>query len=746
MSEENFPWLEGLNPPQREAATYGDGPLLILAGAGSGKTRVIVHRIAHLILGREVDPGSILAVTFTNKAAEEMGERVARLLGSRGSRVWVSTFHKFGSAVLRRHLDKLGYPTPFVIYDESDQMSLIKNVLKALGQDPKQTNPHAVRAAIEKLKRKALPEAEFGSEPDPAVEPHLPAIRLYQERLRSSRALDFGDLLYLTHRLFTERPEVLADYQARYTQVLVDEYQDTNQVQYLLVRQLAGDRGNVCVVGDEDQSIYGWRGANIANILNFERDFPRARVVLLEQNYRSTKTIIEAASELIGGNQARKPKRLWTANDEGAKIRLFCGQDDQEEARWVVEDILRQKSRGRSLNAMAVFYRTHAQSRVIEDALRKNNLPYKVYGGTRFYDRKEVKDALAYLQFLINPADEIAFARVINTPARGIGAKTQELVAEERARAGGDWPAAVAALVAGGDLPSRAQKPLEQVLALIRDLQGLADGPVTALTEAVLERSGYRESLAEEDSIEAQSRLENLNELINAVAEYERRDPEGGARGFLEQVTLAADIDGLDQSAGLLSLMTLHNAKGLEYPAVYIVGLADGLLPHARSLWNGEEEERERALEEERRLCYVGMTRAREELTLSWSRSRLNQGHRETMNRSMFLGEVPEAYLKPVGPMALRRPAIKSERPSSEAESGVDYGDSRLVYDADADTGSCQCQGVTLKPGDRVFHPNYGEGVIKRFEEAGKHQKVVVRFADGTKKFAAAFAPLRPVE
>jgi DNA helicase-2/ATP-dependent DNA helicase PcrA len=436
-------WLEGLNPRQREAAEFGDGQLLIVAGAGSGKTRVIVHRIAHLIGSRGVDPYHILAVTFTNKAAEEMQARVLKLLGPEAGRLWVSTFHSLGAQILRRHAELLGYTRSFVIYDDADQLSLLKKVIKELGFDPKQVSPKVIRWLIDGVKREALTDAALEDHPDPRVHVYLPVIRKYQERLMEANALDFGDLLLLTYRLFARHPEVLAQYHERFRYVMVDEYQDTNRVQYLLVRQIAGGPGNICVVGDEDQSIYGWRGADIGNILSFEKDYPGARVVMLEQNYRSTRTIIEAASALIGRNRERKPKKLWTDNPEGSGIRVFRAADEQGEARWVVEEALREKGLGRSLDDMAIFYRTHAQSRVLEDALRSLNLAYSVYGGTRFYDRKEIKDIIAYLKLIDNPADEVSLMRIINVPARGIGDKTVGTVERMKREGGGDWVAAV---------------------------------------------------------------------------------------------------------------------------------------------------------------------------------------------------------------------------------------------------------------------------------------------------------------
>ena len=735
-----------MNPRQKEAAEFGDGQLLILAGAGSGKTRVIVHRIAYLIGARGVDPYHILAVTFTNKAAEEMQARVQRMLGPAAGRLWVSTFHSLGAQILRQRIDRLGYSREFVIYDDADQLSLLKKILREKGLDPKMVNPKLIRALIDQVKRLALTEQELKDSPDPRFQTHLPVLLAYQKRLREANAVDFGDLLLLTYRLFDRFPDVLAHYRERFQYVMVDEYQDTNRVQYLMVRQIAGESGNICVVGDEDQSIYRWRGADISNILNFERDYPRARAVLLEQNYRSTQTIIEAASEVIGRNFERKAKRLWTENAAGEKIRLYRAGDERDEAQWVVEEALRQKGLGRSLDDVAVFYRTHAQSRVFEDELRSRNVSYAVYGGTRFYDRKEVKDMIAYLKFLENAADEVSLMRIINLPGRGIGDKTLEAVEEEKRQAGGDWLAAIKGCVAAGSVGAKARAGLEQFARLIEEFKPLLDGPVTPLASAVIDRSGYRKMLEDEGTVEAASRIENLDELINAVRDYEKSDPAPSLRGFLEKVTLATDLDAYDPAAGRLTLMTLHSAKGLEFPAVFLVGMEDGLFPHIRSLVIEEEDEDSSALEEERRLCYVGMTRAKELLYLTLAGERALRGYRQKSDPSMFIAEIPGRYIHEVrkGP-GLRRPRPKTERPEKSGPRRLDFGDSEIVYD-EVTAAEHDLPNGSFKPGDRVYHDAYGEGVIKRFEESGEKLKVVVRFPQGTKKFLAKFAPLRPVD
>jgi len=748
--EKRESWLVDLNPPQREAATYGDGPLLILAGAGSGKTRVIVHRIAHLVRARGVNPSHILAVTFTNKAAEEMRERVVDLLGLDSARIWVSTFHSLGAQILRRHIECFGYSSSFVIFDEADQLSLLKRVIKDQGHDPKQLSPKQVRSWVDEIKRSAMSLEEILDHPDPRAKKYLPLLRAYQERLQESNAVDFGDLLLLTYKLFEKFPEVLHEYQERFCHVLVDEYQDTNRVQYLLVRQLVGKSKNLCVVGDEDQSIYKWRGADIWNILNFEKDFPEARVALLEENYRSTQTIIEAASELIGFNQERKAKSLWTKNPVGEKVRLYTAEDEKEEARWVVEEALRMKGMGRNLFEMAVFYRTHAQSRVLEDRLRAENVPYMVYGGPRFYDRKEIKDVLAYLRFLENPGDEVSLFRIINVPLRGIGAKTISVIEDEKKRSGADWLSAISAVISGGKVKAKSAAGLLQFVDLISGLSKMTGGPLTALLAEVLERTGYRAVLEEEKSIESRARLENLEELENAVSEHLAHDPDPGLSGFLQKVSLAADIDRFDQELGRLTLMTIHSAKGLEFPVVFMVGMEQGVFPHVLSMiQDGKDEKDLSGLEEERRLCYVGMTRARESLIMSWAMARMRRGNRERSEPSLFLSEVPERFINRVAKAGgLRRPKPRAGRAKRGGEpKRVDFGDSEIVYDEGMDTGSYeQPGGREFRPGDRVFHRNHGEGMIKRLEESGERTKVVVRFAKGTKKFLARFAALEKLD
>ena len=737
----DYPWLSVLNEPQRKAAIHKDGPLLILAGAGSGKTRAIVHRIAHLIMGHGVDPFNILAVTFTNKAAEEMRNRVASMLGAESAGAWVSTFHSMGSTILRRHIESLGYPGSFVIYDDTDQTSLLKRVIKDKGMDPKKLTPQRVRYWLDYLKRGPLAETSLENVNEPGAARYMDIIVEYQRRLKEANAVDFGDLLLLTYKLFEKDKEVLDMYRERFQYIMVDEYQDTNRIQYLIARKLAAGRNNICVVGDEDQSIYSWRGADIRNILDFENDFPGATVIYLEQNYRSTGTVIEAASDLISMNLERKPKRLWTDNEQGDPIRQYAAVDERDEARWLLEEVLRLRGMGTDLSEMAVFYRTHAQSRVIEDSLRSVDLPYSVYGGPSFYGRKEVKDILGYLKFVENPDDEVSFLRIVNVPARGVGAKSVEEVIKERRMGEGDWIEAADTVVKANLVAGKGRTGLVSFIKLMDALREKSSGSITALCADVIEKSGYRKALEDEATDESLNRIENLDELINAMAEHEAHSDDPTLRGFLEKVSLATDMDKFEPGSGRLTLMTIHSAKGLEFPVVFMVGMEEGVFPHLRSVKEDEAKGTDTGVEEERRLCYVGMTRARRQLFMSWTMSRMFQGKRERSEMSRFIQEIPSRHVKITGASAgLRRPTRKGES-KPEAQRSIDFGDSEIVFD---DMG--ENEDYPFRPGDRVYHPAHGEGTIKRFEDSGAKLKVVVRFAGSTKKFSARFAPLEPVD
>jgi DNA helicase-2/ATP-dependent DNA helicase PcrA len=543
----SFQYLEELNEPQREAVLHIDGPLLVTAGAGSGKTRILIYRLAHLI-GKGVDPRNILAVTFTNKAADEMKARVSKMLGKTAQNVWVATFHSTAAQILRSHIHLLGYSRGFSIYDQDDSLSAIKAVMKELDIDAKMFSPKWVRAKIEAAKRDRVYPIKPGHDYGEGSADQIGRIAAaYQEKLKAANALDFNDLLLFNLRLFENHPDVLNYYQERFRYIMVDEYQDTNHVQYLIVKNLASRFGNICVVGDEDQSIYGWRGANIENILNFANDFPGAKLIKLEQNYRSTKNIIQAASGLISCNLRRTVKELWTEAEAGQKIRLHQALDDKAEAGYVVEQVLRLRHKGKKLQDMAVFYRTHAQSRQFEDQLRSLDIPYQVYGGIRFYDRKEIKDIIAYLRVLVNPSDEVSLLRIINEPPRGIGPGTVSRLNAVAASENTTLFHAIPMALKNKELPQRARESVSGFLKIMRALQRKIEKgeSVSKIVEAVIEKSGYEDSLVEEGTIEAQTRLENLDELLNAVSEYEKSTQSPSLEGLLEKVSLYSDIDDL---------------------------------------------------------------------------------------------------------------------------------------------------------------------------------------------------------
>jgi len=728
---EASPVLAGLNPHQREAVLAVEGPVLILAGAGSGKTRVITRRIAHLVLDLGVDSSKILAVTFTNKAAEQMKARAAELLPGQQLRAWISTFHSFCVRLLRREAQAAGLPPGFLIYDEDDQLATVREALKGLDLSEKLHLPRRLLARISAQKNSGRVDREgggYGADLTSRVADR------YHELLRAAGALDFDDLLVRAVRLLEANESVRQAWQARYPYLLVDEYQDTNRAQYDLVRLLAGPRGNATVVGDEDQSIYSWRGADISNILDFEHDFPGARVFRLEDNYRSGQRILDAAGDLVSRNVRRKGKTLRAVKGHGELVRLHEAGDEFQEAAWVTEHVAALRARGK----VAVLFRMNAQSRLFEEGLLRLRLPYLVVGGVGFYERKEVKDVLAYLRLVLNPNDSVAFRRAVNVPPRGIGAKTVDEIDRAAAAAATSSWAAAGRLVADASLPSRALVPLRQFLETIGTLRSEAlppepsrDGPhgpgLRRLIERVLELSGYGAALAREDTQESQERLENLAELLGAAVDYEAREEAPTLAGFLDRAALLSETDRLRDDVPVL-LMTLHSAKGLEFESVFLVGLEEGLLPHSRSL-TGEE-----ALEEERRLCYVGMTRAMERLHLSWARSRQVFGQRRVTQPSRFLNEIPEDLLERSGglfrpgPAPPRRaPATAEPRASALPPPGLDSS--------------------ALRPGARVRHPLFGVGTVLRKEGEGDGLKVTVSFPGaGTKKLVARFAGLSTVD
>ncbi len=719
-----------LNPAQREAVATTDGPVLVVAGAGSGKTRVLTHRIAHLIRDHEVSPFAILAITFTNKAAGEMKDRVGSLIGGVVNAMWVTTFHSACVRILRREAPRLGYRSAFSIYDDADSLRLITYCVRDLDMDPKRFPPRSLRAAISNAKNELIDYESFAASDSGFYHEKVADVyRLYQQRLLEASAMDFDDLLMITVELFAAFPEVLRHYQDRFRYVLVDEYQDTNRAQYMLVNQLAASHRNLCVVGDSDQSIYAFRGADIRNILEFERDYPDARVILLEQNYRSTEVVLEAANSVISNNVSRKPKNLWTDLGRGELVVLFEGEDERDEAAYVAEEVAAIEDSGRRLSDIAVFYRTNAQSRVMEEVFVRMGVPYQVIGGPKFYDRREIKDALAYLRALVNPDDQVAVKRIVNVPKRGIGDTTVGHV--DRYSEAADLTF-YEGLAQAGDIPQltpRAANKIKDFVGLMEFLRESAEqGPAAAL-DAVLKESGYLAELESDKSIESIGRVENLKELLVAAEEFEQTGPGlapdgesweelGGLRRlelFLEAVSLVSDVDDLEDHGGSVTLMTLHNAKGLEFPVVFLTGLEDGVFPHVRSLGDPDE------LEEERRLCYVGLTRAQEQLYLTHAWSRNLWGGSNYNPPSRFLSEMPKELIIP----AKRR----------KRRTDVEQVAHRDTVDASE-----------IVAGDRVRHQHWGVGTVEQVIGQGDRAEAFVAFDDqGEKRLLLAWAPLEKV-
>jgi len=702
--------VEGLNPEQRRAVEATEGPLLVLAGAGSGKTRVLTHRIAYLVGVCGIPSESVLAVTFTNKAAREMRERVEKLLGSAAEGLWVTTFHSACVRILRRDVGHLGISRGFVIYDEADSLGTVKEALRRQGLDPKVHDPRRIRWKIDEWKNAGrMPADAAAAARDLDEEQTAEIYATYQRLLADANALDFNDLLLQTVRLFEQFPDVLAWYRRRWQYLLVDEYQDTNRVQYRLLRLLAAEHQNLCVVGDADQSVYGWRGADLRNILDFEEDYPEAEVVKLERNYRSTQPILEGASAVVENNVARKDRRLWTDREGGDPIRLYEAHDDRDEAMFVVSQALAAVRRGdRAFRDHAVFYRTNAQSRVFEDELLKYDVPYTIVGGVRFYERAEVKDALAYLRLLLNPTDAMALRRIVNVPARGIGKTSVERAAAVAERDEVSLLEAFRRLLARGEAGRSAAKIaafLELVDSLADEVRPLAPAEALAL---ILDRTGYLRALERDGTPEAEGRIENLRELLSGAEDFEAQNAGelGEERGllelFLDQVALVSDLDGYDDAGDRVSLMTVHSAKGLEFPVVFLVGLEEGIFPHAASSRDPD------GIEEERRLCYVGMTRAMESLTLTFAQERRRFGSRSFGVPSRFLREIPPSVLEGDPPDA-RDPL---DGPT------VDYS-----YAQDAPG-----EGPAIQPGLRVRHPVFGWGSVLDARGEGPATKLRIRF------------------
>ncbi|HEX4304715.1 MAG TPA: UvrD-helicase domain-containing protein [Solirubrobacterales bacterium] len=721
--------LAGLNEPQRQAVIHGEGPLLVLAGAGSGKTRVLTHRIAYLLATGAARPGEILAITFTNKAASEMRERVGALIGRSVRAMWVTTFHSACARMLRADAEKLGYARTFTIYDESDSLRMLKRCMTELGIDPKRYPPRSIRAQISGAKNKLVDADAYAPvEGNPFEEVVADLYPLYEKRMLKANAMDFDDLLVRTVNVLELSEEARERWRRTFRHVLVDEYQDTNHAQYRLLQLLTEEHGNLMVVGDEDQSIYGFRHADIRNILDFEQDFPEAEVVKLEQNYRSTQTILSAANAVVERNRERRPKQLWTEITGGEPVRLSELSDEHEEARWVAGEIERLgEEDGVKREDVAVFYRTNAMSRVLEDTLNRFDLPYQVIGGTKFYERAEIKDAVAYLSLLANPADQVSFARIVNSPRRGIGNTTQGRIASHANTTGRTIWEVIEAVEEVPGLNGGAIKAVGRFYETMAGLRERAEGegPVAGLLEAVLNESGYLEALTAERTIEAEGRAENLEALIAGAAEFDiEREQEGEneippLEEYLQQISLYSQQDDLidGEQESMVTLMTLHNAKGLEYDTVFIIGCEDGAFPHMRALEEGGEEE-------ERRLCYVGITRARQRLYMTWARERSLFGRSERNLPSRFIDELPAELTE-----------RHSSAPGAAAGIGWDSGEDAA---APIDPGPT----LELQTGDDVVHASFGEGVVTAVEAGGV---VIVRFsADGSeRKLMADYAPIR---
>ncbi len=707
-------YLADLNPAQREAVLTTEGALLVIAGAGSGKTRVLTHRVAHLVSACGVQPNEILAITFTNKAAGEMRDRLEGLLGNVARTIWILTFHAACGRILRREAARLGYKSNFSIYDQADQVRLTKQCLEDLDRDPKRFVPRGIHAQISNAKNQLIGPDDYLSRVESFYDQTAADVyRLYQKRLHDSNAMDFDDLLMLTVEVLERFPEALERWQRAFRYVLVDEYQDTNHAQYRLLQLLAGRHRNLMVVGDPDQSIYAFRGADIRNILEFERDFPETRVIPLEQNYRSTNTILGAANAVIANNRERKEKNLWSELGEGRPVHAIEVEDEHAEARFVAAEIAALVEEGYSADEIAVFYRTNAQSRVLEDVLVRQGIAYQVIGGPRFYERAEIKDLVAYLQVLDNPFDAAALLRIANRPRRGIGEATMNRL---RAYADGHGMSLFESLAYPEEAGIGAA-PLRNVSALrtmLISLQAAAqDLPVPELIEAVLERSGYQDALEAERTIEAQGRLENLQELVGVGREYLEQAEEPSLSGFLQEISLYSDQDAIRGEQSLVTLMTIHNAKGLEFKAVFVIGLEEGIFPHMRSI-------EEQGVEEERRLAYVGMTRAEERLVLTHATSRSLWGSRTFNLPSRFLDELPGDGV-----------VVERLRPASWSG----YGARDVTPRADV---------PVLATGDSVRHGTLGEGVVVRVEAGGV---VTVRFADdgAERRLMLEYAPLEKI-
>lgn len=738
--------LNGMNPKQKEAAAYTEGPLLIMAGAGSGKTRVLTHRISYLIEEKDVNPWNILAITFTNKAASEMKARVSKLVKDGGSDVWVSTFHSMCVRILRREADQIGYNRSFTISDPGEQQTLMKRILKRQNIDPKKYNPRAILSEISNAKNKLQNEAEFRAQAsDYFGKIVADCYDDYQRELRTAQAVDFDDLIMLTVRLFEEHPETLKVYQTKFQYIHVDEYQDTNHAQYRLVQLLADRLRNICVVGDADQSIYGWRGADMENIMNFEKDYPEAKVIFLEQNYRSTKNILAAANHVISNNINRKDKKLWTDNHDGHKIVYYRAGNEHEESRYIIQQIKEEMENDskKKYDDFAVLYRTNAQSRVMEETLIKTNIPYRMVGGHKFYDRKEIKDILAYLTLIANPSDNLSFSRVVNVPKRGIGASSVDklrLSAEEMG-----WSLYEAALNAQvSNLTGRAANKLEVFATMLNDFRKMAEYlTVTELTEEILDKSDYLPTLKKERTLESEARIENINEFLSVTQQFDEDPQEDKSLiSFLTDLALLSDLDRdeSDEPASEITLMTLHAAKGLEFPVVFLIGMEDGLFPLSRA----ELDEKE--MEEERRLAYVGITRAEQKLYLSNAMNRILYGKTQMNRPSRFLDEIEEDLLERLESNSLRPFSNGINKGFGNRSNDHTPTNKKVKTVYTHPTGNSGAESLEWTVGDKANHKAWGIGTVVKISGSGQDLQLDIAFPGiGIKPLLATFAPIEKV-
>ncbi len=720
--------LAGLNKEQQQAVKTTEGPLLIMAGAGSGKTRVLTHRIAYILLEKGVNPYNILAITFTNKAAREMKERINGILGGAADEIWISTFHSMCVRILRRDIDRIGINRNFTILDTTDQLSVIKGILKDKNIDSKKFDPRGILSAISSAKNELIDAKQYGKYTGSYFENIVSDVfEQYEKRLLKNHSLDFDDLIMKTIQLFKRVPEVLEYYQRKFQYIHVDEYQDTNKAQYQLVHLLAAKFQNLCVVGDSDQSIYGWRGADIANILSFEKDYPNAKVILLEQNYRSTKNILQVANHVISNNVKRKPKNLWTDNEKGEKIQYYRADTEQGEALFVtgkIKELVETKQR--KFSDFAILYRTNAQSRAMEEMLVKANIPYTIVGGTKFYDRKEIKDLLAYLRLVANLDDDISFARIINVPKRGIGATSLDRIAQYALQNEMSMFRALGEVERIG-LSAKAMKACREFYQMLSGLNQMQEYlSVMELTEEIIKRTEYREMLQAEKTLEAESRLENIDEFLSVTKNFEESSEDQTLIAFLTDLALVADIDQLDKEENVkdaVVLMTLHSAKGLEFPVVFLIGLEEGVFPHSRSLME------ENDMEEERRLMYVGITRAEEELYITNAQIRTLYGHTNINPASRFIEEIPDEFIDRL----------------NEQKRNVHVRDQHQVRPvfrpAQSTTGG---EDIRWRAGDKAIHKKWGVGTVVSVKGEGDHMELDIAFPIpvGIKRLLAKFAPI----